>query len=175
STVCAVVSTVSDPFRSIVPIFPASISSSCCQIMACSCFTQAQTGSMSGFGGLMITLLPSIAARRSGLRLDCQVEGSLPYRGQPQGSGLSCKCPRPQPEAEGSPPYARLGARSPAPHRFPVGSTVSCVSPLEAAKVVSGTKQKPRKISAGPIVQLTAHARPILLQSYLQYRFCWRF
>jgi hypothetical protein len=54
STVCAVVSTVSDPFRSIVPIFPAFISSSCCQIMACSCLTKAQTGSMSGFGGLMI-------------------------------------------------------------------------------------------------------------------------
>ena len=54
-------------------------------------------------------------------------------------------------------------------------STVSCVSPLEAAKAVSGTKQKPRKISAAPVVQLTAHARAILVQSYLQYRFCWRF
>src|SRR4029077_17489551 len=121
STVCAVVSTVSDPFRSIVPIFPASISSSCCQIMAFSFFTQAQTGSMSGFGGLMITLLPSIAARRSGLRLDCQVDGSLPYRGQPQGSGLSCKCPHLRPEGEESCPYARLGARPPAPRRFRAG------------------------------------------------------
>ena len=51
-----------------------------------------------------------------------------------------------------------------------VFSTASCVSPLEAAKVVSGTKQKPRKISAAPVVQLTAHARPILVQGYLQYR-----
>ena len=56
-----------------------------------------------------------------------------------------------------------------------VFSTVSCVSPLEAARPVSGTKQKPRKISAAPVVQLTAHARPILVQSYLQYRFCWGF
>ena len=32
-------------------------------------------------------------------------------------------------------------------------STVSCVSPLEAARAVSGTKQKPRKISAAPVVQ----------------------
>ena len=49
------------------------------------------------------------------------------------------------------------------------------VSPVEAAKVMSGTKQKHRKISAAPIVQLTAHAQPILVQSYLQYRFCWQF
>jgi hypothetical protein len=32
------------------------------------------------------------------------------------------------------------------------------VSPVEAAKAVPGTKQKPRKISAALIVQLTAHA-----------------
>ena len=44
-------------------------------------------------------------------------------------------------------------------------STVSCVSPLEAAKPISGTKQKPKKISAAPIVQLTAHARPILVRA----------
>ena len=56
-----------------------------------------------------------------------------------------------------------------------VFSTAPCVSPVEAAKVISGTKHKHRKISAAPIVQLTAHARPILVQSYLQYRFCWRF
>ena len=59
---------------------------------------------------------------------------------------------------------------------FPCGmvfSTVSCVSPLEAERAVSGTKQKPRKISAAPVVQLTARA--ILVQSHLQYRFCWGF
>src|SRR3546814_18935138 len=54
------------------------------------------------------------AARCSGLRLDCQVEESLPSHGQPQGSGLSCKCPHLRPEGEESRPYAQLGARSPA-------------------------------------------------------------
>src|SRR6476619_2554400 len=61
------------------------------------------------------------AARRSGLRLDCQVEGSLPSHGQPQGLGLSCKCPHPLPEGEESRLHAGLGARSPAPRRFRVG------------------------------------------------------
>ena len=61
------------------------------------------------------------AARCSGLRLDCRVEGSLPSYDQAQGSGLSCRCPHLRPEGEVSLPYARLGARSPAPRRFRVG------------------------------------------------------
>ena len=73
--------------------------------------------------------------------------------------------------------------RGPRPSSVPGGSlpcgmlfsTVSCVSPLEAARPVSGTKQKPKKISAAPMGQLTARARTILVQSYLQYRFCWGF
>ena len=59
--------------------------------------------------------------------------------------------------------------------RGTVFSTILWVSPVEAAKAVPCTRQKPRKISAARVVQTTVHARPILVQSYLQYRFCWRF
>ena len=81
-----------------------------------------------------------------------------------------------RPEDEESRPYAWLGVRSAAPRRFRVGpgpagwsSQPYRVSPLEAAKPVSATRQKPRKISAAPFVQLIAQARPILVQSYLQH------
>ena len=80
-------------------------------------------------------------------------------------------------------PLCSAGGAVPRPSSVPGGSlpcgmlfsTVSCVSPLEAARPVSGTKQKPKKISAAPMGQLTARARTILVQSYLQYRFCWGF
>ena len=56
----------------------------------------------------------------SGARRSGQAGGSLPSRGQPR-LELSCKCPHPPPEGEESRPYARLGVRSAAPHRFRVG------------------------------------------------------
>ena len=73
----------------------------------------------------------------------------------------------------GTPGYNHLADCLPRPARM--SSQNVSPAPLEAAKAVPGTKRRPRKINAAPIVQTTVHARPMLVQSYLQYRFCWRF
>ena len=119
---------------------------------------------MSGQGAGISTNKAFSAARRSG-----QAGGSLPPHDQPRGLGLWCKCPHLRPEGGVITPLCSAGgavrcSSSVAGGSLPCGmlfSTVSCVSPLESAKAVSGTKQKPRKISTAPVVQLTAHARPI--------------